>query len=67
MRWNVHRTSRACTGLPLEYLMPLRSVNVQVLPPSVGFGIATARSGTFSNAASPPAALNATRPSWVLR
>ena len=54
-------------GLPFENLMPLRSVNVQVLPPLVGFGILVTRSGTIVKAFVPAAVLNASRPSYVLR
>ena len=50
---------------PVEYLMPLRGLNVQVLPPSAGFGSATARSGTSVKAFVPAACLKATSPSCV--
>ena len=44
-----------------------RSRKVYVLPPSVGVGSETARSGTSWVPASPLAWLNATRPSFVMR
>ena len=58
-------TSFAVTSLPFENLIPLRILKTQRLPPFVGVGTFSARSGTTWNAASPPAFLNATSPSYV--
>src|SRR5437763_3216278 len=46
--------------------MPGRSWKVYVLPPSVGRGTATARSGTMVDPLGPPTFSNATRPSFVV-
>ena len=62
MRWNDATTSFTVTGLPFENLIPLRSLNTQVLPPFVGVGRFAARSGTTVNAALPPAFLKASEP-----
>ena len=56
---NEATTSFDVTVLPLENLIPLRILNIQVLPPFVGVGILWAMSGTTLNAPSPPAFLNA--------
>src|SRR5881392_1275871 len=56
-RSNVALTSLPVTVLPFENLMPGLSVNVHVLPLSVGFGIAVARSGTFFVPSVPPTRL----------
>ena len=57
------RKSEARTGVPVEYRIPRRSVNVYVLPPSAGRGSVTARSGTSVSHRAPPALRNATSPS----
>ena len=62
-RSKVAFTSAPVSVLPFENLIPGRSLNVQVLPPLVGFGIACARSGTIFVPSVPPARLNPTRPS----
>src|SRR6185437_3334098 len=41
-------TSAAVSGSPFWNLTPSRILNVQVLPPSVGFGISVHRSQTMS-------------------
>src|SRR5512133_2958758 len=64
-RSKVAFTSAPFSVLPFENLIPGRSLNVQVLPPFVGFGIDCARSGTLFVPSLPPARLNATRPSCV--
>ena len=64
-RSKVALTSLPVSVLPSENLIPERSLNVQVLPPFVGFGIDSARSGTFFVPGAPPTRLNATRPSCV--
>src|SRR5207248_8451687 len=46
--------------------MPGRSWKVYILPPSVGRGTATARSGTMVDPVGPPTFSNATRPSFVV-
>ena len=48
MRWKVAFTSCAVSGLPSWNLTPLRILKVNVLPPSVGSGIAVHRSHTKS-------------------
>src|SRR5215475_7835450 len=65
MRLKVALTSLPVSGLPSENLIPGRSLNVQVFPPFVGFGIAWARSGTIFVPSLPLARLNPTRPSCV--
>src|SRR5919197_1043715 len=65
-RSNVYLTSLAFSSLPSENLIPLRSVNVYVLPPPVGFGTEVARSATSFVPSVPLARLNPTRPSWVM-
>src|SRR4029077_3759118 len=56
--------SQACTkslgttGSPLENLIPGRILNTYVLPPSVAWGIADARSGTSVAPSGPPTRLN---------
>src|ERR1041385_4855303 len=45
-RAKVARTSFPVSAWPLENLMPERTLNAQVLPPFVGFGMDSARSGT---------------------
>src|SRR6266516_814848 len=65
-RSKVYLTSLAFSSLPSENLMPLRSVNVYVLPPSVGLGTDVARSGTSFVPPVPLARLKPTRPSWVM-
>src|SRR4030095_12106401 len=62
-RSNVALTSAPSNVEPSENLIPLRSVNVQVLPPFVGFGIDSARSGTFCVPGLPPNRLKAISPS----
>ena len=57
------RKSDARTGVPLEYRIPRRSVNVYVVPPPAGRGSVMARSGTSVSPAAPPDRRNATRPS----
>src|SRR5581483_3554124 len=64
-RTNVALTSCGVTVLPLENLIPERSVKVYVLPPSVGLGTAVARSGTITVPAFPAARRKPTSPSWV--
>jgi hypothetical protein len=64
-RSNVNFTSCGVSGVPSENLIPFRNVNVYVLPPFVGFGTDSARSGTILVPSAPPARLNATSPSWV--
>src|SRR5436305_11015998 len=49
--------SVALTGDPSEYLIPLRSVIVYVLPPSVTFGRSCARYGTMVAPSGPLACL----------
>jgi hypothetical protein len=66
MRLNVAFTSLPVSGLPSENLIPGRSLNVQSLPPLVGFGIDSARSGTMIVPSLPLARLKPTRPSWVM-
>src|SRR5512133_4388394 len=56
-RSKVAFTSAPVSVWPFENLIPLRSVNVHVLPPFVGFGIEVARSATFSVPAAPPVRL----------
>ena len=65
-RSKVALTSCALNVCPFENLSPERSLKVQVLPPFVGFGIETARSGTSFVPSEPPTRLNATKPSWVM-
>ena len=64
-RSKVALTSLPVSVWPFENLIPERSLNVHVLPPFVGFGIDSARSGTSFVPALPPARLKATSPSWV--
>src|SRR5262245_1276017 len=64
-RSKVALTSAPVRGSPFENLIPLRSVNVQVLPSFVGFGIDVTRSGTFFVPSEPPTRLKAIRPSCV--
>src|ERR1043166_1202972 len=64
-RSKVALTSFPVRVWPFENLSPGRSLNVQVLPPFVGFGIDSARSGTLSPPAGPATRLKATRPSCV--
>ena len=45
MRLSEATTSFVVTAWPLENLMPLRSLKVQVLPPFVGVGIAVGEVG----------------------
>src|SRR5690242_4862994 len=66
MRLNVAFTSAPVSGAPLENLIPLRSVKAHVLPPLVGFGIDSARSGTIFVPSVPLARLKPTRPSCVM-
>src|SRR3954454_3080774 len=49
--------SLALTGVPSEYLIPLRRVIVYVLPPSVTFGRSCARYGTMVAPSGPLACL----------
>ena len=63
MRRKDATTSLTVTGAPFENLMPVRSLKTQVLPPFVGVGRFSARSGTTVNASLPPAFLKARRPS----
>ena len=63
MRLSEATTSFVVTGWPFENLIPLRSLNVHVLPPFVGVGMAVARSGTTVKAAFPPAFSNPSSPS----
>src|SRR5690242_7267904 len=65
-RSKVALTSAPVSVLPFENLIPLRRVKVHVLPPLVGFGIDSARSGTIFVPSVPPARLNPTRPSCVM-
>src|SRR5438874_8479978 len=53
-RSNVALTSCPVSVLPSENLIPDRRVNLNVLPLSVGFGIAVARSGTSFVPSAPP-------------
>src|SRR5207245_2458357 len=53
-RSNDALTSAPVISLPFENLIPDRSVNVHVLPLSVGFGMAVARSGTSFVPSGPP-------------
>src|SRR5690349_7844971 len=46
MRTMVYAMSLGLSTLPFENLIPLRTWKTHVLPPSVGFGMAVARSGT---------------------
>src|SRR4029077_10047147 len=62
-RSKVYLTSLGLSSLPFENLIPLRVVNVLVLPPSVGFGMDVARSGTSFVPSVPPTRLKATSPS----
>src|ERR671931_1488926 len=62
-RSKVAFTSFPVSVLPLENLIPERSLKVQVLPPLVGFGTDSARSGTTFVPSVPAARLKATRPS----
>src|SRR3954454_24816732 len=65
-RSNVAFTSAPVTVFPLENLMLGRSVNVYVLPLSVGDGTVVARSGTSFVPSAPAARLKPTSPSWVM-
>jgi hypothetical protein len=56
-------TSFTVTGLPSENLIPLRSLKTHVLPPFVGLGRFSARSGTTVNAELPPAFVKPSSPS----
>src|SRR5437660_10572631 len=60
------RKSDARTTRPVEYRIPGRSWNVYVVPPPVGVGIATAKSGTMVEPAGPPTFSKATSPSFVM-
>src|SRR6266542_2857418 len=62
-RSKVARTSAPSRVEPSENLIPDRSLKVQVLPPFVGLGIASARSGTFTVPGAPATRLKAIRPS----
>src|SRR5207342_1869795 len=64
-RSNVALTSAPVRVWPFENLIPERTLKTQVLPPFVGVGIDSARSGTIFVPSVPPVRLNATRPSWV--
>src|ERR1700745_3969398 len=66
MRLNVALTSSPVSGVPSENLIPLRSVNVHVLPPLVGLGTDSARSATIFVPSLPLARLKPTRPSCVM-
>ena len=57
------RKSDARTGVPLEYRIPGRSVNVYAVPPPAGRGSVTARSGTSVAPSAPSVLRNATSPS----
>ena|SRR5207247_333829 len=46
MRWNDASTSLAVSGEPSWNLMPLRILNVKLLPPSAALGISVHRSHT---------------------
>src|SRR6266516_7657466 len=62
-RSKVYLTSLGFSSLPFENLIPLRMWKTNVLPPSCGFGISVARSGTSFVPSVPPARLNPSRPS----
>src|SRR5215218_2290216 len=64
-RSKVAFTSAPSSVEPSENLIPERRLNVQVLPPFVGFGIDSARSATFFVPGSPPRRRKAIRPSWL--
>ena len=65
MRLKEAATSCTVTSAPVENLIPLRSVNVYVLPPSDTSGSASARSGTTVNDSWPLTFLKASRPSYI--
>src|SRR4029453_4345125 len=64
-RSNVALTSLPVRVWPFENLIPDRSLKVQVLPPFVGFGIDSARSGTSFVPPLPAARWTPTSPQWV--
>src|ERR1044072_317951 len=66
MRLKVALTSLPVSGLPSENLMPGRSLNVQSLPPFVGFGIDCATSARIFVPSLPLARFTPTGPSGVV-